>query len=78
MISLSIYYNNLSLFCPSVWPVIDSAPEHHTDLRLVPLEPVWLKSAQRKKKFARKMTSGQITEQKVKPIIICCENFLLY
>ncbi len=65
MISLSIYYNNLSLFCPSVWPVIDSAPEHHTDLRLVPLEPVWLKGAQRKKKLPEKWPMDKLPNKKL-------------
>jgi hypothetical protein len=43
---------NIPILC--AWPFIDSAPGHHTNMRLVSLEPVWQGGGHRIKKFSKK------------------------
>jgi hypothetical protein len=46
----NLYYNIIVLY---VWPFIDSAPEHHTELRLASLEPVWHEEGHRLNFFSK-------------------------
>jgi hypothetical protein len=52
--------NILSLFCLCVWPIIDSAPGGHTDLRPMSLEPVWPGGVQPGKNFIWKWTVAEL------------------
>ncbi len=63
--SSSTIYIILPVFCLSVWHYIDSAPGRDTDLRPVSLEPARTGPTIFGKKFSRKVTSGQITEEKL-------------
>jgi hypothetical protein len=45
-------YNNILILC--MWPFIDSAPGHHTDMRLISLEAVWQGRGHRIKNFSKK------------------------
>jgi hypothetical protein len=47
-------YNKTHILCVCVWPFIDSAPGHRTDMRLVSLEPVWQGGGHMIKKFSKK------------------------
>jgi hypothetical protein len=73
-VNKNLYYNILIL---SVRPAIDSAPGHHTDLRPVSLEPVWPEEV-RRKKFSRKVTSGQNNEQIVTRLMLFYRKILSY
>ncbi len=59
-----------------MWPFIDSAPEHHTDLRPVSLEPVWHGGRQRLKKFFEKWPVAKLPLKKAAPSMLFYGNAL--
>ncbi len=50
--------------CVCVWPAIDTAPGHHTDMRLGSLEPVESDGVQREKIFPSKWPVVKLLKQK--------------
>jgi hypothetical protein len=72
-----LYYNIQNRFvCLSVWTFIDSASGHDIDLRPVSLEPVWSEvKTFENELFLRKVTSGQISERNVMPLILSTAKY---
>ncbi len=65
-----LYYNILILY---VWPDIDSAPEHHTDMRLVSLE-LSGPDMSREKNFPEKWPLAKLSNKMLSALMIFYGN----
>ncbi len=73
-----LFYNILILcVCVCVWPAIDSAPGHHTDMRPVSLEPVWPEGVSSEKIFLEKWPVAKLSNKNVMSLMLFYGKFYI-
>ncbi len=58
------------------WPAINSAPGHHTDMRLVSLELVWPEGVPPDKNFLEELPVAKLSNKNVMPLMLFYGKFV--